>query len=73
MSTAVFCRDRYSRTEELNADLPCIWTCNRDLDPRQYPEVAAYLKSSGAVVVDLGNQPLYITHGHTNWTRPGSS
>ena len=52
-------RDRYSKTELLESDLPCVWTCNPEMDPRQFPDIAKYLRSSGAVVVELGTQPLF--------------
>ena len=50
--------DRYRPTVSLEWDFPCVWTCNKDLDPRQYVDVADYLQKVGAVVVEL-TEPLF--------------
>jgi hypothetical protein len=54
-------QDRYMKTTSLEWDIPCIWTCNPEMDPRQYPDIAKYLQASGAVVVELGTRRLYTT------------
>ncbi len=51
--------DQYSKTQRLLWGFACVWTCNPDQDPRRYPEVAEYLKDSGAVVVEL-SESLYV-------------
>jgi len=50
--------DKYKSKKLLVFNRPTVWTCNPDLDPRKVPAIAAYLVSSGTVVVDLV-QPLY--------------
>lgn len=51
---------RYRATTDLAWCFPCVWTCNPDLDPRNFPDVKAYLESSGAIIVDIGATPLFV-------------
>lgn len=45
--------DRYCPTVRLRWNLPCVWTCHWDMDPRRYENVKRYLDSVGAVVVEV--------------------
>jgi hypothetical protein len=48
--------DRYTRTRTVEWNIPCIWTCNEDMDPRRHSDVRRYLEDSGAVVVELDSE-----------------
>jgi len=49
---------RYLPTEDLEWNLPSIWTCNHDLDPRNFPAVREYLESTKAIIIDIDGTPL---------------
>ena len=50
--------DKYIEVRTLEWDVPCIWTCNEDLDPRKVEEVASYVSMSGSVVYEVGTNKL---------------
>lgn len=50
--------DRYCPTVRLKWDLPCVWTCHWDMDPRRNDNVRRYLDSIGAYVVEV-NEKLF--------------
>ena len=52
--------DKYMDTRELDwGGMPCVWTCNDDLDPMLVPEVKKYILESGGKVYYLGDNRLY--------------
>jgi hypothetical protein len=51
--------DRYRPTEMLAWNLGCVWTCNKDSDPRRYKAPRLYLKQTGAIIVEI-EEPLYV-------------
>lgn len=50
--------DKYCETVRLRWDLPCIWTCNYDDDPRQFKDIRQYMEDCGVVVVEI-DKPLW--------------
>lgn len=54
--------DKFMETRELQwGGVPCIWTCNEDLNPMVVAEVREYLETSGdsVTVYNLGSNRLY--------------
>lgn len=50
--------DRYCGTVRLDWNIPCIWTCNWDQDPRRSEEIRSYMEDVGVVVVEV-DEPLF--------------
>lgn len=54
--------DEYFEVRKLKWNMPCVWTCNVDLDPRKDRDVNEYLKLSDCVIVNLGDSKLFLNY-----------
>ena len=51
--------DKFMENRRLDWDIPCIWTCNEDLNPMKVEAVANYIVMSGCTVYDVGINSLF--------------